>query len=253
MTYWSIYNSASGHGIFFRRILSYPSSDMGKGLNPAVLSPTFAEGDLRRKRGRPKADEIEIISRDILNAAQKAFFESSFEDVTIDAIIARAGVKKNTLFKRFPNKRALLQAVLSEKLAEWTGQSEPSLSSVEGVIDRMTVLAGHILRQARSVDIRKCSHLAELAWPGVEALSFRHELLGYDRTVDRLCDEIEKACAEEGRAIENPRFVATALMSVLTVWADTVGRRADVDDAEISNFADTAVKLLFWGCFSKNA
>jgi AcrR family transcriptional regulator len=51
----------------------------------------------------------------VLDAAQECFAERGV-DVTVDEVARRAGVGHGTVFRRFPTKEALLDAVLSKEL-----------------------------------------------------------------------------------------------------------------------------------------
>ncbi len=209
------------------------------------LSPRGTGPDVStRKRGRPSADEIAFISSQILVAASRIFLEKPFGEVSIEAIAALAGVKKNTIYKRFPDKRAVLRAVLSERLARRVGEG-PAWDPVGNLEDILKAAAAGILRQATSSDVRAWTRLAESAWPGHEGLEFRRNILGYDRAVDQIAQQIAQTGGQE---IVNPRFVATALMSILTGWMDTTGQRPDIDDAELTGFAHAAVELVVRGC-----
>src|SRR5690349_22072217 len=67
----------------------------------------------KAKRGRPTAHQSAAIERVIHEAAAKAFLSIGYERTSMEAVAAEAGVPKSTLYKRFPDKRTLLRAVLS--------------------------------------------------------------------------------------------------------------------------------------------
>ncbi|HEX7857746.1 MAG TPA: TetR/AcrR family transcriptional regulator [Sphingobium sp.] len=207
------------------------------------LPDVGAEG---RRRGRPTPEEAEAISQKIISAAKEIFTEHAFEDASIEAIAARAHVKKNTIYKRFVDKRAILQAVLIEVLQSWEVDERP-VPTDDVFTVRLKKLATRLLEGAISREVRIWSRLAEHAWPSPDELGQRRDALGYDRAVALLEDEIAKAVAEDGMAVSNPHLVASSLMSILTGWADTRGRSDDPPDAEISEFASAAVDLITLG------
>jgi TetR/AcrR family transcriptional repressor of mexJK operon len=51
----------------------------------------------------------------ILNAAQKLFLQEGFRKVSIDKIVATAGVSKPTVYAHFANKSELFRAVIEER------------------------------------------------------------------------------------------------------------------------------------------
>lgn len=53
----------------------------------------------------------------ILAAARRAFFAQGFRRVTMDEMAAQLGMSKKTLYAHFPTKSALIEAVVSDKLA----------------------------------------------------------------------------------------------------------------------------------------
>ena len=62
--------------------------------------------------------EVDIESpkaRQILEGARAAFFELGYEGASTDEIVRRAGVSKGTLYKYFPDKRALFAAMVEEE------------------------------------------------------------------------------------------------------------------------------------------
>jgi AcrR family transcriptional regulator len=67
--------------------------------------------------GRPlRADAARNRTR-ILDAAREAFAESGL-DVGVEEIARRAGVGKGTLYRRFPTKEVLVQAIVEDRVQE---------------------------------------------------------------------------------------------------------------------------------------
>lgn len=206
-----------------------------------------APADRGRRRGRPTLDEVAAISRQILDAANEVFQDRPFGDVSIEAIAERAGVERNTIYKRFPDKRGVLRAVLARQVASWSVETLPSVPTGD-LATRLKAHATQMLRKAMSSEVRTWTDLAEVAWPGLDELGYRREVFGYDRMVKVLRGELEAAKLQEASGISHPQFVATALMSILTGWMDTVGRCEDLPDEEITAFAISAVDLVMHGC-----
>ena len=59
----------------------------------------------RRAPGRPRSLEADEA---ILEAAVEVFAEVGLESLTMEGVAARAGVSKNTVYRRYPNKLALV-------------------------------------------------------------------------------------------------------------------------------------------------
>src|SRR6201987_4445266 len=63
-----------------------------------------------RRPGRPRSEQAE---QAIIEATLDLFAEQGFEGVCVEAVAARAGVGKATIYRRWPNKEELLLAALS--------------------------------------------------------------------------------------------------------------------------------------------
>jgi AcrR family transcriptional regulator len=72
---------------------------------------------------RPLRSDAERNRRLVLEAAALAFAEEGF-DVGMAEIARRAGVGNATVFRRFPSKDALYEAILDEKIAELCAAAE---------------------------------------------------------------------------------------------------------------------------------
>src|SRR5579859_3949183 len=63
-----------------------------------------------RRPGRPRSEQAE---QAIIEATLDLFAEEGFEGVCVEAVAARAGVGKATIYRRWPNKEELLLAAFS--------------------------------------------------------------------------------------------------------------------------------------------
>ena len=63
-----------------------------------------------RKRGRPRSEEAELA---VLDAAIELLAEQGYGGFTVEAVAARAGVAKSTIYRRWPGKNELLIGALT--------------------------------------------------------------------------------------------------------------------------------------------
>ena len=68
--------------------------------------------EARGRGGRPSRDEVPIRNERLLAIAADAFVAQGYDATTIEGIAATAGVAKRTIYSRYPNKKALLFAVV---------------------------------------------------------------------------------------------------------------------------------------------
>ena len=77
---------------------------------------TETGGEARRGRGRPQARSDEETRAIILEAARKEFSSSGYAVTSMDAVARRAGVSTKTLYRLIPNKAALFEAMITERI-----------------------------------------------------------------------------------------------------------------------------------------
>jgi TetR/AcrR family transcriptional repressor of mexJK operon len=71
----------------------------------------------RRRRGRPKAEDLEALEARLVLVARQAFAQRGYGATSINAIAQSARVSKNTLYARFPSKAALFRAIVARQIA----------------------------------------------------------------------------------------------------------------------------------------
>lgn len=182
------------------------------------------------------------ISAAIMKSATETFLDAGFEEASMEAIAARAGITKVTLYKRFPDKRSLLQAVLRMRRLHWTPSPEGS-----GVEARLKHLATTILVRGVSPEIAAFHALVYSAWPDPLDMSAREEVLGYNDMLLRLEREITNGGEELGIDPTRASAVAGALMAMLSGWFEHRCPDPQRDTADAEQFAQTAVELLIHG------
>lgn len=84
----------------------------------------------RRGRGRPQARCDEETRAVILEAARQEFARSGFAATSIESVARRAGVSTKTLYRLFPDKKALFEAMVTDRLDRFV--SVVTLRACEG-------------------------------------------------------------------------------------------------------------------------
>lgn len=84
--------------------------------------------------------------RRVLEAARALFGERGVSGVTMEEISARAGVGKGTLYRRYPNKGLLCQALLDEPTRSFQGGVMREIAaSGEGPLGRLELFFGRLI------------------------------------------------------------------------------------------------------------
>jgi AcrR family transcriptional regulator len=201
---------------------------------------------VKPKRGRPTSEQIEAISGAILEAATELFLAHGFEGVAMEAVAARAGLTKNTVYKRYPDKLALLRAVLRRRVDAWAyvvSQQEWELTG--DLRQRLKIYMRWMMEQAASPDIRAFTRLAVSAWSEPGEASTRMEIIGHTEMIDNLEREIRQFGPKEGIRAKEPRRVAFMIMATLAGFEEMGG--ADAPLSERIAFAERAVDVIMSG------
>ncbi|MDM9625310.1 TetR/AcrR family transcriptional regulator [Rhizobium sp. S152] len=72
-----------------------------------------------RPGGRPRKDQAAAIGERLLDGARAVFAKRGIGSASLDAIAADLGMSKHTLYRRYPNKGALLEAVVARDLGRF--------------------------------------------------------------------------------------------------------------------------------------
>jgi AcrR family transcriptional regulator len=92
--------------------------------------------------GRPRSVEADAA---IATAALAVLAESGFEGVTVEAVAARAGVARSTVYRRFPGKPELLVTVLAHSCQAVV--ADPDTGTVVGDLEVIALGLQHALTQ----------------------------------------------------------------------------------------------------------
>jgi AcrR family transcriptional regulator len=66
--------------------------------------------------GRPPRDAVEELDARLIACASRLFMERGYAGTSIEAVAAEAGAGKNTIYRRYPTKAELFQAVVDEQI-----------------------------------------------------------------------------------------------------------------------------------------
>jgi AcrR family transcriptional regulator len=141
-----------------------------------------------RRRGRPRRAET---GRAIVNATLELLADCGFQATTVDAIAERAGVAKNTIYRRWNSKEELI----ADALDQLTGP-ELEVSESASVYEVLREHARDIARILADPLVRRIlpDMLGELQRNRAFAVAFADRLLRPRRTaiVDRLRQAVER-------------------------------------------------------------
>ncbi len=147
---------------------------------PSAAADTGRSGADHRRPGRPRSEQAE---QAIIEATLDLFAEQGFEGVCVEAVAARAGVGKATIYRRWPNKEELLLAAFGSLKSPYP---EPG-----GVCARDDLVAMLSVMCADMADPRKARRYALLLGEGRK----------YPRLMERYTETVVKPRREAMRAV----------------------------------------------------
>lgn len=213
---------------------------------PDLKQSIAVDAPFEPKRGRPSATQSAAIERVIRDAAAQSFLSAGYERTSMEAVAAQAGVPKTTLYKRYPDKRSLLRAVLSDRISAW-GEVDHPLTSGESLEQHLKRIAAKILHRATTPEVQAFWALASAAWSSSEEIGGRHEAIGYEKIMTQLERDIRELGPASGIEARDPKKVATALMAMLGGWIEFVAPTSKAPEIDAQEFAESCVDLLMRG------
>ncbi|WP_280137829.1 TetR/AcrR family transcriptional regulator [Aureimonas sp. AU12] len=167
------------------------------------LSSTIA-----RRRGRPQKGQSESLTQAIVDVAADLFMSNGFRATSMDAIAARTGSSKRTLYARFPSKLHLFEEVMQRfaqaRLAIF-GQRDPGSETFDAFLTR---IAHDMLAQA--VDAEGIAMFRLLVAEGYRFPELK--VIGHERLVEpmtrALTEALTGAIARGDIVDRDPAFLA---------------------------------------------
>lgn len=89
--------------------------------------------------------------------------------------------------------------------------------------------------------------LVSTAWSGPENARQRHEVIGLNKMISGIEQEIRIFGSRSGISARDPRQVATTVMAMLDGWIEYVAPTCGQPEEEVERFAYLAVDLLIRG------
>lgn len=157
-----------------------------------------SEGEAKSRRGRPR---LAAKRQAIVDATLALLAEHGFQATTVDAIAARAGVSKNTIYRRWSSKEELLADALDQLT-----RPELEVDESTGVYELLREHSREIARILADPQVRRIlpDMLGELQRNRTFAVTFADRLLRPRRAalIDGLNRAIERGELRRGTSVE---------------------------------------------------
>ena len=197
----------------------------------------------RRRRGRPKAEDLDALKARLVLVARQAFVLSGYGATSINAIARSARVSKNTLYARFPSKADLFRAIVAQQIAAVDEGLLPKTAADDATLhNRICDYINVALERSLSGDILEINRLI---------LSESHQFPELGKAADARFQvgvqnvaRIIEQCARRDRIpCRDPVAAAALLLCAAQGWYMSVMiANRMVDDTERARWVDNTVR-----------
>jgi AcrR family transcriptional regulator len=207
-------------------------------MQPVILdqetgsSTGAGPAETSRRPGRPRSEQAE---QAIIEATLDLFAEQGFEGVCVEAVAARAGVGKATIYRRWPNKEELLLAALGSMKSPFP---EPTGSVRDDLVAMVTVMC------ADKSDPRKARRYALLLGEGQK---YPRLMARYMETVVGPRHEAMRAVIRSGIASGELRADTDVEIALLALTGTVLAKEKAADGSLDGTFAARIVDELLLG------
>jgi AcrR family transcriptional regulator len=211
---------------------------LDQGPGPDTKSADPEAGPANRRPGRPRSEQAE---QAIIEATLDLFAEQGFEGVCVEAVAARAGVGKATIYRRWPNKEELLLAAF--------GSLKSPFPEPIGVSVRDDLLAMVEVMCADKADPRKARRYALLLGEGEK---YPRLMARYKETVVGPRREAMRAVIRRGIQTGELRPDTDIEIAMLTLTGVIMARDKTPDREFDGDFAARLVDGLLLGLSARS-
>jgi len=213
--------------------------DQGPGPNTESTDAQAGPGrQTSRRPGRPRSEQAE---QAIIEATLDLFAEQGFEGVCVEAVAARAGVGKATIYRRWPNKEELLLAAFSSLKSPFPEPKEVSV--------RDDLLAMVEVMCADKADPRKSRRYALLLGDGER---YPRLMARYKETIVEPRRDAMRAVIRRGVQTGELRPDTDVEIAMLTLTGAIMAQEKTPDGALDGNFATRLVDGLLLGLSARS-
>jgi TetR/AcrR family transcriptional repressor of mexJK operon len=179
----------------------------------------MSELSSRARAGRPKDAGKRSA---IVAAARDLFCSQPYETVTMEAVAARAGVSKMTVYSHFADKETVFETVVATVSDQMTSAMGGPDHAEAPLVERLTAIGVAFLTMVLDPSVRTIKHTLPAALHGDQTLARRFYEAGPGRMRRALADLIGEAAARGELATDSPEWAADDLLSL---WEGTLSAR----------------------------
>lgn len=210
---------------------------------------TTVKRKVYRSPGRPTRDQAELRNVELLDKSLDLFLEHGFERTTIEAITAKVGMAKRTVYARYGDKLTLFKAALHRAIEEWMVPierlREAETADLEETLQQVgKILVANILTPA-GLRLMRITNAESIRMPEIAEYTVRE---GTEPTMRFLTDLLRRRLTDPRPDAEEAQDAANAFLHLVVGGpASTMAWGVHLDEAEIERTTRYSVRLFLHG------
>ena len=207
--------------------------------------------EVRRGRGRPQARCDDDTRAIIFDAARLEFAASGYAATSIESVARRAGVSTKTLYRLIPNKAALFEAMITNRIDTFASVVRVRAcdgSNITGALREALVIWGELILDGEVIALQRLILADGEKFPEI-AETFYHKAIR--RTEHTLANWLQTQSKRGLIKVDDPETAAGMLLGMLVFQpqrAVLFGHAPPPDRAELERRAEAVAELFLRGC-----
>jgi AcrR family transcriptional regulator len=212
---------------------------------------TGATAEPQRGRGRPQLRSDEETRALIVEAARAEFAATGYAATGMESVARRAGVSTKTLYRLIPNKAALFEAMVTDRIDRFASIVKLRACQgrdIEGALTEALIVCGELILEADVIALQRMIIAESDKFPEV-AETFFHKAI--QRTEETLAGWLRAQQAKGLVQLDDATAAAGMLLGMLVFQpqrAVMFGQRPPPSREEIERRAKQCATLFLQGC-----
>jgi AcrR family transcriptional regulator len=207
--------------------------------------------EVRRGRGRPQARCDEETRAIIFDAARIEFAASGYATTNMESVARRAAISTKTLYRLIPNKAALFEAMITDRIDTFASVVRLRAcdgSNVEAALRDALIVCGELILDGDVITLQRVILGDSEKFPEI-AETFYHKAI--KRTERTLANWLQAQNARGLMRIDDAETAAGMLLGMLVFQpqrAVLFGHAPTLGREELERRAQTVAELFLHGC-----
>ncbi|HEX7983307.1 MAG TPA: TetR/AcrR family transcriptional regulator [Duganella sp.] len=178
---------------------------------PLQQSADGRQGARPKLRGRPGKERAATIDADILAIATAMFGEIGYAATSMEAVAARAGITKRTLYLRYPGKSELFKNVIDAIVMQAMKPQPTDFADLRACLG-FHVENYYLVR--RDPAMRVITNMADMSVQNLPELAALAQEFTHELGTRRIATSIADTARMTGVDVGDPEFIANALLDL---------------------------------------